>query len=228
MIGLIAKVLTMNWKYWESEFEKRMIEILEKQTLLDPAHDIFHVKRVVLMAKKMAEQEKAKLEVVIPAAWLHDYVNIPKDDPRRKIASKLSADEAINFLKELSYPSEFYDGIYHAIEAHSYSAELIPKDIEAKIVQDADRLDSLGAIGIARCFVVAGRMNRRIYNPNDPLCFERQPDDYQYTIDHFRRKILKLASGMNTSLAKSEGLKRHSVIESFLNQLLGEINETVS
>lgn len=228
MIESIAKELNMNWLYWEAEFEKRMREILEKHVQLDPAHDIFHVKRVVLMAKKMAHQENASLEVVVPAAWLHDYVNIPKDDPRRKIASKLSAEEAINFLKELSYPAEFHEAIYHAIEAHSYSAELVPKDIEAKIVQDADRLDSLGAIGVARCFVVAGRMNRRIYNPEDPLCLVRQPDDNKYTIDHFRRKILKLASGMHTPLAKEEALKRHRVIEDFLNQLLGEINETVS
>lgn len=218
----------MNWQYWEDEFEKRMLTILEKQVLLDPAHDILHVKRVVLMAKKIATHEKAKWEVIVPAAWLHDYVNIPKDDPRRKLASKLSADEAINFLKQLSYPSEYYDDIYHAIEAHSYSAELEPRNIEAMIIQDSDRLDSLGAIGVARCFVVAGRMNRRIYNPDDPLCLVRTPDDSQYTIDHFRRKILKLALGMNTSLAKTEAMKRHTVIESFLNQLLGEINETVS
>lgn len=217
----------MNWEAWENKFEQRMTDILEKQLQLDPAHDVLHVKRVVNVAKKIAEIEKASLEVVIPAAWLHDYVNIPKDDPRRKIASKLSAEEAINYLKEIQYPATFYPGIYHAIEAHSYSAELNPETLEAKIVQDADRLDSLGAIGIARCFVVAGKMNRRIYNSEDPLCLVGPPDDARFTIDHFRRKILKLAEGMNTGFAKKEGLKRHEIISNFLNQLLGEVDGSI-
>lgn len=214
----------MNWEMWENKFEQRMTDILEKQLQLDPAHDILHVKRVVNVAKRIAEIENAALEVILPAAWLHDYVNIPKDDPRRKIASKLSAEEAINFLKEIHYPASYYPGIYHAIEAHSYSAELTPESIEAKIVQDADRLDSLGAIGIARCFVVAGKMSRRIYNPEDPLCLVGPPDDARFTIDHFRRKILKLADGMNTNFARKEGLKRHEIISNFLSQLLGEVD----
>lgn len=216
----------MDFLVWENKFEKKMLEILEKD--LDPAHDVLHVKRVVDYAKMLSKHENAKLEVVVPSAWLHDFVNIPKNDPRRKEASKLSAEEAVKFLKEIQYPEIHFKEIYHAIETHSYSAQIIPETIEAKIIQDADRLDSLGSIGIARCFIVAGRMNRRIYNAKDPFCNERQIDDNLFTIDHFCRKILKLADGMNTEVAKQEALKRHKVIVDFLTQLKGEINGTVS
>ena len=125
-------------------------------TAEDPAHDFLHFSRVVALAKKLCLEEKAKWEVVVPAAWLHDFVIIPKNDPRREMASRLSAEKAIEFLKTLSYPAEYYPEIAHAIEAHSFSANIEAKTLEAKIVQDADRLDGLGAIGLARCFITAG------------------------------------------------------------------------
>ncbi|NUM59896.1 MAG: HD domain-containing protein [Bdellovibrionaceae bacterium] len=205
----------------EKELRKKMIQVLESD--FDPAHDIFHVQRVVHNAKIMSLQEGANLNVVIPAAWLHDFVNIGKNDPRRAIASKLCAEEAIKYLTEINYPKEFYSAIYHAIEAHSYSAGIAPRSLEAQIVQDADRLDSLGAIGIARCFTVGGRLSRRIYNDQDPLCRVRTLDDSKYTMDHFFRKILKLAEGMNTNFAKKEAQKRIQIIFDFINNLEAEI-----
>lgn len=120
----------------------------------DPAHDLAHVKRVVSTSKRLALEEKAELEIVVPAAWLHDLVNLSKEHPQRKLASQMAADEAVSFLRNVHYPDKYLDGVHHAIAAHSFSAGLVPATIEAKIVQDADRLDALGAIGIARLFSI--------------------------------------------------------------------------
>src|SRR5580700_184411 len=112
----------------------------------DAAHDLAHVHRVVRNAVWLAQTEAAALEVVLPAAWLHDCVNVPKSSPERKQASRLAAAEAIRLLKAGGYPAVWHGGIAHAIEAHSFSAGIRPETAEAKIVQDADRLDALGSI----------------------------------------------------------------------------------
>ena len=103
------------------------------------------------------------------------------------------ADKAIAFLTSIHYPSEHFDEIHHAITAHSFSANIKPTSLAAKIVQDADRLDSLGAIGIARCLQVSTVLGVPLYNPDDTFCQQREPDDRNYTIDHFYSKLLKLA-----------------------------------
>ncbi|MBU6376842.1 MAG: HD domain-containing protein, partial [Bdellovibrionales bacterium] len=149
-------------KHWETLFEKK---ILASNSGNDPAHDLAHFKRVVATAKQLCEEERACWEVVVPAAWLHDLVNVPKNDPRRSQASRLSAEASLEFLRQEGYPEEYFSAISHAIEAHSFSAQVECRTIEAAIVQDADRLDGLGAIGIARCFAVAGLLKRALYEP---------------------------------------------------------------
>lgn len=198
-------------------------KIKEIATQDDPAHDYLHFSRVVQTAKKLCLEEKAKLEVVIPAAWLHDFVIVPKNDPRRKIASKLSADEAIKFLKSLSYPEEYFEDIAHAIEAHSFSANIETKTLEARIVQDADRLDGLGAIGLARCFVTAGLLKSTLYHQEDPFCEGREPDDHKYTIDHFYVKLFKTVDTLKTEAGKKEGLRRAEIMRRYLVDLAKEI-----
>ena len=160
----------MNLDDFEKLFAKKISTIASSE---DPAHDFLHFKRVVVAAKKICIQENGRMEVVVPAAWLHDFVIVPKNDPRRKIASKLSAEGAIIFLQEIKYPEEFHGDIFHAIEAHSFSANIKTKTLEAKIFQDADRLDGLGAIGLARCFATAGLMKRQFYSDEDPFCETR-------------------------------------------------------
>ena len=134
---------------FEEKFRKRVSEIA---TSVDPAHDILHFVRVVATAKRLCMAEKAMTEVVVPAAWLHDFVIVPKNDPRRTAASRLSATAACDFLRSLDYPECYLSAIHHAIEAHSFSAGISPLTLEAKIVQDANRLDGLGAIGVAPLF----------------------------------------------------------------------------
>ncbi len=207
-----------------SKFEKLFsARISQIASSVDPAHDVLHFKRVVATAKNLCAQENGKLEIVLPAAWLHDFVIIPKDDPRRKQASQLSADAALKFLKEIAYPAQYFDDIAHAIAAHSFSANIAAKTLESQIVQDADRLDGLGAIGIARCFATAGLLKRPFYSEQDPFCTERTPDDGTFTVDHFFAKLFKTAETLKTATGRKEGSRRVESMKRYLKDLEAEI-----
>jgi len=206
-----------------SHYEEAFRAFLEQQNQADVAHDLSHILRVVKTAKKIALEEQADLGVVIPAAWLHDCVSLPKNHPERHLASKMAGDKAVAFLATIAYPSEYYSAIHHAISSHSFSANILPASLEAKIVQDADRLDALGAIGIARCMQVSGALNRPLYSLDDPFCKERKPDDANYSIDHFYKKLYLISDSLHTPSAKREGKEREGVMREFLDQLAKEI-----
>lgn len=208
--------------------EKNWFEIFSNKARVlypptDPAHDFLHIRRVVSTAKTLCEAEQGNWAVVMPAAFFHDYINVPKGDPRRAYASQLSAEAAIEFLKSVGYPEEHFPAIRHAIEAHSYSAGIKPETLEAKIVQDADRLDSLGAIGIARCFATTSLMKRPFYAEEDPWAESRDLDDKNYGLDHFFQKLFKLVEHLNTDTAKKEGEHRIAFIKTYLDQIKREI-----
>lgn len=208
---------------WEKIFEQKVRE-LDLQG--DPAHDLAHFKRVVATAKRLCVAEGGRLEVVLPAAWLHDFVNVPKNDPRRAQASRLSAVEALQYLESIDYPREFFEDIAHAIEAHSFSAKIEPRTLEAKIVQDADRLDGLGAIGIARVFSVSGSLGRSLYHFGSPFAGEtrvRELDDREYAVDHFYVKLFRTAETLQTAGGREEGRRRVEFMRGFLRELGGEL-----
>jgi len=207
-------------KQIEKLLEQKIASVLGTQ---DPAHDLLHVKRVVATAKMLALEEKADLEVIVPAAWLHDLVNLPKDHFERKLASTMAAKEAIFFLKSIHYPTDKFDAIAHAIAAHSFSSGIVPETLEAKIVQDADRLDGLGAIGLARLFSISTQLKRPFYHSIDPFAVERSYDDQDNAIDHIFIKLQKVVGLMNTHAAKEEAQRRFSFIEKFLEELKSEI-----
>ncbi|WP_258405243.1 HD domain-containing protein [Shewanella mesophila] len=204
-------------------FEMLFSEYLVKEMQTDPAHDLLHIRRVVKSAKALCAQEQACLDVVLPAAWLHDCLSLPKNHLQHTQSSRLAADKAIEYLAAIRYPQRYFEQIHHAIAAHSFSAKVEPQTIEAKIVQDADRLDALGAIGIARCLQVGISLNRPLYCQDDPFCELRAPDDHSYTLDHFYQKLLTLPELMQTTSAKAEALKRLELMKLFLGQLVDEI-----
>ncbi|UPR59157.1 HD domain-containing protein [Vibrio sp. ED004] len=207
----------------KEKFEDQLLDFAQQEMTQDAAHDISHIKRVVKTAKALCVQEQAKLEVVLPAAYLHDCFTFPKNHPDRAQSSQMAADKAISFLKSIGYPASYLDEIHHAIVTHSYSANITPETIEAQIVQDADRLDSLGAIGIARCLYVGQSFNAELYNHEDPLAEHRDLDDKRYSVDHFYVKLFKLAETMNTESAKLEANKRTDYMRDFLEQLGAEV-----
>lgn len=189
----------------------------------DAAHDKAHIKRVLKNAKVMLEQERADHEIVIAAGWLHDCVVLPKDHPDRNNASTLAAKKAVQFLSEVGFAKSKTNQVAHAIKAHSYSANIAPETMEAKIVQDADRLDALGAIGVARCFAVSGQLGLPFYQSEDPFCKHRQPNDSSWTVDHFYSKLFQLPETMNTAAAKQEAENRVVFMKQFLGRLQKEI-----
>lgn len=191
----------------------------------DVAHDITHIERVVRVAIQLCNAEQANMSVVLPAAWMHDCVAVAKNHPDRAKASTMAADKALEFLKSINYDESLFDEIHHAIAAHSFSANIKIKTVEAQIVQDADRMDALGAIGVSRCMKVGGSISRLLYNPNDPFCVEREADDKTYTLDHFFIKLLHIADSMNTPSAKAEANRRTRYMHEFLEQLKSEIGE---
>jgi uncharacterized protein len=218
--GLVADG-SIDWALWEGRFEAFLTRTAGTG---DAAHDLLHVRRVVASARRLAVAEEARLEIVVPAAWLHDCVVIPKDSPQRATASTLAAEAATNFLAASGYPGDLLPAIAHAIAAHSFSAGIAPQTIEARVVQDADRLDALGAIGLARCLMLGGATGRPFYDAAEPFPRTRPPDDNAYTIDHFYTKLLTLAGTMQTASARAEAERRTVFLQEFLDQLATEID----
>jgi uncharacterized protein len=211
----------IDWSDWESRFASFLEEQMEPG---DAAHDTAHVERVVASARRLALDEGAQLPVVVPAAWLHDCVVVPKDAADRDQASQRAAAVAADFLTEAGYPEPWIAPIRHAIAAHSYSGDVAPRTIEAKVVQDADRLDALGAIGLARCFMVGGALDRPLYHPEDPFCEDRAPDDDTYTLDHVYEKLLRLPDTMQTDAGRREADRRAQFLRTYLDRLADELD----
>lgn len=206
-----------------AEYEALLQPLLGDTLVGDVAHDIAHLSRVVKVAKQLAQEEQADMAIVVPAAWLHDCVSYPKNHPERHLASLRAADKALDMLASIGYPQEYFAAIHHAIHAHSFSAQQSAHSLEAKIVQDADRLDALGAIGIARCMQVSGALERPLYHLQDPFCESRDVDDLHYTVDHFYQKLFTIAASLNTHSARLEGQRREQLMRDFLAQLALEI-----
>ena len=189
----------------------------------DPAHDFDHVMRVYKNAQKICKKEKANEKLVLCATLLHDIVSYPKSDKRSKNSSIESAKKSKIILKQYNFSNDEILIISDAIRDHSFSQNKTPKSIVGKILQDADRLDAIGAIGIARVFATGGSLKRPFYNIDDPFCKTRKPDDKTWTMDHFYQKLLKLESLMNTKSGKIESKKRTKVLKEFLHQLKQEL-----
>ena len=204
-----------------------VLNILEEQVKQkmknDSAHDFNHVMRVYKNAQKLCKKESVNEKLVLTAVLLHDIISYPKFDKRSKYSTVRSAKESKKILKNLNFSSKEIQIVYDAINDHSFSKGKIPQSIEGKILQDADRLDAIGAIGIARVFAVSGSENRAFYNVDDPFCKNRIPDDKTWTLDHFYKKLLKLESLMNTKSAKIEAKKRTKLLKTFLSELKREV-----
>ena len=200
-----------------------ILKLVEKKVKNDSAHDFHHIMRVFKNAQKLCKKEKANEKLVLTAVLLHDIVSYPKSDSRSKMSSVHSAEEAKKILDKFDYSNEEIKIICNAIRDHSFSRGKTPETLEGKILQDADRLDAIGAIGIARVFAVGGSEKRPFYNTDDPFCKIRLPDDKTWTLDHFFQKLLKLDSLMNTKSAKIEAKRRTKILKKFLLDLKQEI-----
>jgi uncharacterized protein len=190
----------------------------------DGSHDRSHLLRVWRNATSIAEQEPGSDRTILAAAViLHDCVAVEKNSPWRSSASRLAAAHARGILAGLGWDSARIDATAHAIEAHSFSADIAPETAEARIVQDADRLDAIGAIGIARCFYVAGRMGSALYHPADPQAANRDLDDGTFALDHFGAKLFRVAGNFQTKAGQALADVRTRTMHGFVRALLDEI-----
>ncbi len=190
----------------------------------DGAHDLGHLRRVWANARLIAlEEGGADAEILLAAAFFHDLVNLPKSAPNRAEASRLSAEAAVTFLRGDGFPEAKLAAVAHAIAAHSFSAALPAETAEARILQDADRLEALGAVGLARMFSVAGQMGAALFDPEDPMALHRPLDDKRFSLDHLEVKLFRLPAMMQTATGRAMAEARAEWMASFRTRLLAEI-----
>jgi uncharacterized protein len=189
----------------------------------DGSHDIAHILRVFKNAMRIHATEGGDGEVLAAAVLLHDCVSVEKNSPLRAQASRLAAEKASAILDGMGWDKAAVEAVAHAITTHSFSANLPPETLEAKILQDADRLDAIGMVGAARCFYIAGRMASGLYDPVDPLARERPLDDKSFAIDHFEVKLFKLADGFQTAAGRDLAHTRHQRLKDIRDMFLDEI-----
>lgn len=190
----------------------------------DGAHDLGHLRRVWKNCCWIADQEGAgDREVLLAAAFLHDAINLPKDSPERAQASRLSAEFAVDFLRADGFAVAKLPAVYHAIEAHSFSANIAPTTLEARILQDGDRIEALGAVGIARMMYIGGALGRQLFEVDDPWAERRALDDSHYALDHFETKLFGLADTMTTKAGGELAKKRTAIMRQYCENLREEL-----
>ena len=190
-------------------------------------HDWFHIQRVWRNAKLIAETETADLFIVELGALLHDIADSKFHNGDETIGPKVASE----FLKKQQVSAEIITQVVKIIENVSFKGGNVSQNfnsIELKIVQDADRLDALGAIGIARTFNYGGFKERALYNPEIKPRLNMSKEEYKAssapTINHFYEKLLLLKDRMNTKTGKEIAQKRHEFMELYLEQFYAEWN----
>lgn len=206
---------------WEKVFQ----DYLSKKEFSDGSHSLGHFKRVWKLASRLTKENEDRL-TILAACYFHDIVSYPKNHPDRSKSSVHAALKTEKILNEMNFPQSKIENVKHCIEAHSFSAGIKPITKEAKIVQDADRMEALGAIGLARTFYVAGRVGSNLFHDDDPMAEDRELDDTKYAFDHFKVKLLKLPETMQTKEGKKEAIKRADVLVRFAENLKQELSIT--
>ncbi|WP_458792165.1 HD domain-containing protein [Yoonia sp. MH D7] len=188
-----------------------------------------HTDRVWANAKVISGgEEPCDMAVLLASCYLHDLVSVPKDSPERTRASRLSAQAARPALAGFGLTDQQINATCHAIEAHSFSANITPETLEAKVLQDADRIEALGAIGIARCFATTGVLGGALFHGGDPFGTARPLNEKAYAVDHFKVKLLGLPATMQTKTGRMLAQDRANVLRDFLDQLASELDVSAS
>lgn len=186
-------------------------------------HDYFHTFRVYKMATRIAIAEKADLEIVQFAALLHDV-----DDIKLSPQTHPNKDNAVSFLRDNNIDEATIDIICQIISEISFAGKdsVTPKTLEGKCVQDADRLDAIGAIGIARAFAYGGNHNRLMRHPDIKPNMDMGREEYHNhistTINHFYEKLFLLKDLMNTQTAKGIAQKRERYMKEYIEEFMAE------
>ena len=190
----------------------------------DPAHGWEHIKRVYRLALYVAEQENADAFIVGMAALMHDIGHLSTDKSLHHADLSMAMANELLLAYDVSYDTR--EAILHAIVAHSFSLGIEARTLEAKVVRDADRLDSLGAIGILR-WAITGAVRRmgetQAYHPDDPFAEWHTLDDRRYMLDHFYTKLLKLDGTMATQAGRTLAEQRTAFMLTYMKEFRREL-----
>ena len=205
-----------------------MITIRQAQTLYDQAdtaHDFDHVLRVLALAERIGRAEGADMAIVRAAVLLHDVGRIQAEHEHVDHAA-FAADRAAKILTD--QPLEVVRAVKHAIAAHRYRSEPSPQTLEAKVVYDADKLDAIGAVGIARAYAYGGAHNQRIWAPREEIDLDRwirQGDDptHHTPVHEFVVKLSRIADKLYTSTGHAIAEERHAFMSAFFERLAAEV-----
>lgn len=190
----------------------------------ESAHDFDHVRRVLTLAERLARAEKADTEIVHAAALLHDIARL-EEDTRGGDHAVMAAARARTILLERGIPADRADAVAHAIAAHRFRGTVAPQTLEAKILFDADKLDSIGAIGVARAYAIAGALNQRVWGEVAPDAVATRD---QHNADHtpvaeFAVKLSKVRERLHTRTARAIADERHAYMADFFARLEREV-----
>jgi uncharacterized protein len=199
----------------------------------DSAHDFDHILRVLDMAEKIARAEGADVEIVRTAALLHDIARADEDHGGVHIDhADVSAERARAILLDRGANEEFAERVAEAIRAHRFRGSMRPETLEAQVLFDADKLDSIGAIGIARAYAVAGSLNQRLYTETAREAVETAGETHatrdQHNSNHspvaeYRVKLSKLHERFHTPTARALAEARHQFMAEFFDRLAREV-----
>lgn len=189
---------------------------------VSPAHDWHHVERVARLAETFAEEYDVNDNVLLPAVWLHDIGRAREDRGEISDHAEWGARESGKILSDLDADGETIEAIQHCIRAHRYSNDVEPETREAEILSDADNLDAIGAVGIARLFSYGGELGQPIHDPDLPP----EADDSTggaTQFNHLHKKLLSLHDRMYTETGREMAAERHTYVAEFAERLEQEV-----
>lgn len=212
----------------DSELRQQLVDAVEiaLETCTDPAHDLAHALGVMRYADSIGETEDADPDVTTAAALFHDVVHYLPDDPRCDGAPMESACLVQGLLGGMpAFPQEKVSQVMQAILSHSAWLDREPASVEARVVRDADILDSMGAVGVMRAFACAGAMNQALYLPEDPLARDRTADRTRFALDYVSERMRELCDHLVTETGRRIAEQRTAFLECFLLEVEAELAE---
>jgi uncharacterized protein len=191
----------------------------------ESGHDFDHVMRVLALAERLAHTEGADVEIVRAAALLHDIARADEDASNSGDHAQMAADRARALLIERGVTPERAEQVAHAIAAHRFRGSTAPQTLEAKILFDADKLDSIGAIGVARAYAISGVLNQRLWSEVTPgaVATRDQHNSHHTAVAEFVVKLSKVRERVHTAAARQIAEDRHAYMAQFFDRLAHEV-----
>lgn len=207
----------------ENEFYEKLKEKIQKYYESGGSHAFDHTQRVYNLSLRLSKNQKVDLDVVKAAALLHDVARLKEDKEEVECHAEHGAIMAEKILKDMNFPKEKIEKVSYAIKVHRDSKRIKAETKEAEILQDADKLDALGAITIGRMFSTGGKTDRPLYKPDIPFGKVYAGYKSDSTIHGFYAKILKITPDIfNTKEARKIAKRRYKFVEEFLDHFFKE------